>query len=68
MYAIRSYYEFCHRMLGYLVLAWALVAAARLARLGHPQIRGRGVWLAGGVLAQVVIGIVTVMHGRNNFV
>ncbi|MBK0398981.1 COX15/CtaA family protein [Limibaculum sp. M0105] len=55
--------QFCHRMLGYLVLIWALATAVALARRGHPRIRAAGFWLAGGVLAQVVIGIVTVMHG-----
>ncbi|MCL5777274.1 COX15/CtaA family protein [Limibaculum sp. FT325] len=54
--------QFVHRMLGYLVLAWAIAAAVGLARRGHAGIRARGLWVAGAVLAQVVVGIVTVMH------
>ena len=54
--------QFMHRMVGYLVLLVALAAAVALWRMPHPEIRSRGLWVGIAVLAQVVIGIVTVMH------
>lgn len=55
--------QFVHRMLGYLVLAFALYFAWACNRSGHAATRRLGLWVGGAVLAQVVIGIVTVMHG-----
>lgn len=54
--------QFVHRVVGYLVLVVALVFALRAGRAGH---RGVARWArisAVAVLAQVVLGIVTVMH------
>ncbi|MFQ5564785.1 MAG: COX15/CtaA family protein [Paracoccaceae bacterium] len=55
--------QFSHRMLGYLVLAFAIVFALRCGRSGHGAIRNLGRWAGVAILAQVLIGIVTVMHG-----
>ncbi|MEM9146137.1 MAG: COX15/CtaA family protein [Pseudomonadota bacterium] len=54
--------QFVHRVLGYLVVVVALVAAWRLAAARVPGLTQRGLIMAGIVLAQVVLGIVTVMH------
>ena len=55
--------QFIHRMLGYLVLAFALVFALRCGRSGHGATRNLGRWVGVAVLGQVLVGIVTVMHG-----
>ena len=54
--------QFTHRMLGYAVLLLGLVFAWRAARPGLKALRARGMWVAGALFAQVVIGIVTVMN------
>jgi cytochrome c oxidase assembly protein subunit 15 len=54
--------QFIHRMLGYLVLALAIVFALRCGRSGHGVTRNLGRWAGVAILAQVLIGIVTVMH------
>ena len=54
--------QFIHRMLGYFVLALGLIFALRCGRSGHGAIRNLGRWAGVAILAQVVIGIVTVMH------
>jgi cytochrome c oxidase assembly protein subunit 15 len=54
--------QFNHRMLGYLVLACAIVFALRCGRSGHGATRNLGRWTGVVILAQVLIGIVTVMH------
>ncbi|MHA1529273.1 MAG: COX15/CtaA family protein [Alphaproteobacteria bacterium] len=54
--------QFVHRMLGYLVLAFAIVFALRCGRSGHGATRNLGRWAGVAILAQVLIGIVTVMH------
>jgi len=54
--------QFIHRMLGYFVLALAVVFAVRAGRAGHGRIRNLGRWVGVAVLGQVMIGIVTVMH------
>jgi cytochrome c oxidase assembly protein subunit 15 len=55
--------QFIHRMLGYLVLAFGIVFALRCGRSGHGLIRNLGRWVGVALFAQVLIGIVTVMHG-----
>jgi cytochrome c oxidase assembly protein subunit 15 len=55
--------QFLHRMLGYLVLAFAIVFVMRCGRSGHAATRTLGRWTAVAILGQVVAGIVTVMHG-----
>ena len=58
-----SLVQFVHRMIGYLVLVLAVVFALRCARAGHAPTRNLGRWVGVVVLAQVVIGITTLMHG-----
>lgn len=55
--------QFIHRMLGYFVLALGLIFALRCGRSGHGATRNLGRWTGVAILAQVVIGIITVMHG-----
>ncbi|HSF96703.1 MAG TPA: COX15/CtaA family protein [Thermohalobaculum sp.] len=55
--------QFIHRMLGYLVLAFGIVFVMRTARSGHTAVRNLGRWTGVAILGQVLIGIVTVMHG-----
>ena len=55
--------QFIHRMLGYLVLAFGIVFVLRCGRSGHGATRNLGRWTGVAILAQVVIGIVTVMNG-----
>jgi len=54
--------QFVHRMLGYLVLAFGIVFALRCGRSGHGATRNLGRWTGVAILAQVLVGIVTVMH------
>jgi len=54
--------QFIHRMLGYLVLAFGIVFALRCGRSGHGTTRNLGRWAGVAILAQVLIGIVTVMN------
>ncbi len=54
--------QFIHRMLGYLVLAFGIVFALRCGRSGHGATRNLGRWVGVAILAQVLIGIVTVMN------
>ncbi len=54
--------QFIHRMLGYLVLAFGIVFALRCGRSGHSATRNLGRWTGVAILAQVLIGIVTVMN------
>jgi len=55
--------QFVHRMLGYLVLAFAVVFVMRCASSGHAATRALGRWSGVAILGQVLAGIVTVMHG-----
>ena len=54
--------QFDHRMLAYLILVVAVLFVMRCARAGHAKIRAWGVRVGITVAAQVVMGIVTVMH------
>lgn len=54
--------QFVHRIVGYLVLALALLAWARGRGSAHPATRAAFAWMAVAVLGQVVLGIVTVLH------
>ncbi len=54
--------QFVHRMLGYVVLAVGLWFAWRCSRSWHRRVRSLGLATGGAVVAQVVIGIATVMH------
>jgi cytochrome c oxidase assembly protein subunit 15 len=54
--------QFDHRMLAYLILVVAILFVMRCARAGHAKIRAWGVRVGVTVLAQVIMGIVTVMH------
>jgi cytochrome c oxidase assembly protein subunit 15 len=55
--------QFIHRMLGYFVLALGIIFALRCGRSGHGATRNLGRWAGVAIMAQVLIGIVTVMHG-----
>jgi len=55
--------QFIHRMLGYLVLAFGIVFVLRCGRSGHGATRNLGRWAGVAILAQVLVGIVTVMNG-----
>jgi cytochrome c oxidase assembly protein subunit 15 len=55
--------QFVHRMLSYLVLAFGIVFVMRTGRSGHGATRNLGRWVGVAILAQVMAGIVTVMHG-----
>jgi len=57
-----GFVQFVHRMVGYLVLAVALFAWLRGRRSAHAATRAAFAMAALGVLAQVVLGIVTVIH------
>ena len=50
-------------MLGYFVLALGIIFALRCGRSGHGATRNLGRWAGVAIMAQVLIGIVTVMHG-----
>jgi cytochrome c oxidase assembly protein subunit 15 len=54
--------QFIHRMIGYLVLAFGLVFVLRCGRSGHGATRNLGRWVGVAILAQVLIGISTVMQ------
>lgn len=54
--------QFMHRMAGYLLLAFAVLAWAKGQRSAHPATRAAFAWMATAVFAQVVLGIVTVLH------
>ena len=54
--------QFTHRVLGYAVLLLAVVYALVAARPGLTALKRRGRWVLYAVFAQVVTGIVTVMH------
>ena len=54
--------QFNHRVLAYLIVAAALVFVWRLVRSGHAKVRGWGLRVGVVVLAQVALGIVTVMN------
>ncbi|MBY8975543.1 COX15/CtaA family protein [Rhodobacteraceae bacterium NNCM2] len=55
--------QFVHRMLGYLVGIAGLIFAARALRSSVGAVRRWGGLVGLAVVAQIVIGIVTVMHG-----
>ena len=55
--------QFVHRMLGYLVLAFGIVFVLRCGRSGHGTTRNLGRWAGVAILAQMLVGIATVMHG-----
>lgn len=54
--------QFMHRMAGYLLLAFAVLSWAKGQRSAHPATRAAFAWMATAVFAQVVLGIVTVLH------
>jgi cytochrome c oxidase assembly protein subunit 15 len=54
--------QFVHRMLGYLVLAFGFVFVLRCGRSGHGATRNLGRWAGVAILAQVLVGISTVMQ------
>ena len=55
--------QFTHRMLGYALVPLAAAVAWAAARTGLRALAARGRWLLLGVLAQIAVGVVTVMHG-----
>lgn len=55
--------QFVHRMTGYLLLAFAVVAWTRGRRSPHAATRAAFAWVAAAVFGQAVLGIVTVLHG-----
>jgi len=54
--------QFVHRLLGYALVVVGIGAAVIAARSGIGAVRGAGRVVAGALVAQMVIGIVTVMH------
>lgn len=54
--------QFVHRMAGYLLLAFAVVAFVRGRNSAHPATRAAFAWASAAVFGQVVLGIVTVLH------
>lgn len=54
--------QFLHRMLGYLVFAFGLVVWLKGRKSAHPRTKLAFDWLAAGLFAQVVLGIVTVLQ------
>ena len=55
--------QFIHRKVGYLLLILALVAWARGRRSAHGATRRAFNWMMAAMLAQIVLGIATVMRG-----
>ncbi|MDT0683927.1 COX15/CtaA family protein [Roseicyclus sp. F158] len=55
--------QFIHRMVGYLVAAFAVVVWLRARRSPHPRTRGAGALMAGVMAVQVLLGILTVIYG-----
>ena len=55
--------QFMHRMAGYLLLVFAVVVWVRGRRSSYPATRAAFHWAMGALAAQIVLGIVTVMHG-----
>lgn len=55
--------QFTHRMVGYLLAVFAVVVWLRARRSPHPVTRGAFTVMIAAVAFQVVLGIVTVMHG-----
>lgn len=54
--------QFIHRMAGYLLLIFGVIAWARGRRSAHAATRGAFGWMGAMLLGQVVLGIVTVIH------
>ncbi len=54
--------QFVHRMLGYLVLALAIVLWMRGRRSAMGRVRVLSAWVPVAMLGQVLLGIVTVVH------
>ena len=54
--------QFNHRMIAYLIVILAVLFVWRASRAGHDKVRAWGRRVGIVVLAQVVLGIVTVMH------
>lgn len=54
--------QFLHRVVGYLLVAFALVAAVRGRRSAQPVTQTAFGWMGAGALMQAALGIVTVMH------
>ena len=55
--------QFTHRMVGYLLAVFAVVVWLRARRSPHPVTRGAFTVMIAAVAFQVVLGIVTVVHG-----
>ncbi|MCC5988458.1 MAG: COX15/CtaA family protein, partial [Pararhodobacter sp.] len=55
--------QFIHRKAGYLLLIMALIAWARGRRSPHDATRRAFHWMLGAMVAQIVLGIITVMQG-----
>lgn len=54
--------QFIHRMVGYLVVIFALVTALRGRRSAQPVTQTAFAWMGAAALMQAALGIVTVMH------
>lgn len=55
--------QFVHRVTGYLVLALAAVAYVKARQSAHPLTTGAFLLVLVGVMAQVALGVVTVLNG-----
>ena len=54
--------QFIHRMAGYLLFAFGVVAWLKGRRSAHPATRGAFTFVIVALAVQVVLGIVTVLH------
>ncbi|WP_370343635.1 heme A synthase [Pararhodobacter marinus] len=55
--------QFIHRVSGYLLLVFGVIAWNRGRRSSYARTRNAFHWVLGALAAQIVLGIVTVMHG-----
>jgi len=55
--------QFIHRMVAYTLFAFGIVVTLRGRRSAHPATQTAFMWMGAWLFVQVVLGIVTVMHG-----
>jgi heme a synthase len=55
--------QFMHRTAGYLLAVFAVIVWLRARRSPHAATRAAFGWMLGAMAAQIVLGVVTVLHG-----
>lgn len=55
--------QFIHRVAGYLLAVFGIVTMLRGRRSAYPQTRGAFTAMGGVMIGQIILGIVTVLHG-----